>query len=200
VQFPPLPLGAPPGRGGVRVGQARGLSPLACGREVSAEYLAGCATAGLARPCSSLRTALSLTLGADLSVSPPGSGSLEWDFCVRFGFQPLLRGLCGRKGSVSPTGGRRRTARASENGRFADPPQVCPAEPGLHSSGGALEAPPKTNASGRTLESPASHSARHYTTLSPKSQEKNLRRHAHICKAFAKKELEFQNSSHATVC
>ena len=42
---------------------------------------------------------------------------------------------------------------------------------------------------------PSCPTAHHYTTPSPKSQEKNLRRHAYLCKAHVDKELEFQNSS-----
>jgi hypothetical protein len=49
------------------------------------------------------------TLGAGLSVSPLGSGSLEWDFCVLFGFFRTFpkRRLCyGRKEPFVPTAAR----------------------------------------------------------------------------------------------
>jgi len=114
--------GAEPPAGCATAGLARPCSPPTRAHATGMASLAQahygvewtCATAGLVRPCSravarldsrfrrqqAKRSGASPTLGADLVVSPRGSGSLEWDFCVLFGFTPLLRGLCGRKGSV----------------------------------------------------------------------------------------------------
>ena len=143
------------------------------------------------------------TLGGWPGGQPPlGQGLLEWDFCVRFGFTPLLRGLCRQKGSVHlltrVVGPLARSQR--DAGRT---PRPASRLLGCTSSGGALEAPPKMprtecGAQSRSFLGGCFYShfpfCLYYSTLSPKSQEENLRRHANLCKACRLKELEFWNS------